>query len=82
MYIQYIFLETVIQWNLVITRSFYLDHKFYLVISGFLLYQGKKTKKYRAGTNKITLLEGFVISDLFLMRFHCINKKGEIDLCK
>ena len=36
--------NTDVQWNLVITRSW--DHENYLVISGFSLYQGKKTKKY------------------------------------
>ena len=33
------------------------DHENYLVISGFSLYQGRKTKKYNElGTSKITLL--------------------------
>ena len=35
-----------VQWNLFITRS-HRDHENYLVISGFSLYQGKKTKKYK-----------------------------------
>ena len=39
-------------------------------------YNRVKTKKYKElGTSKITLLqEGFVISDLFITRFHCINQ--------
>ena len=38
-----------------------------------LLYQGKKQRQ-RTGTNKITLLwEGFVISNLYIMRFYCIT---------
>ena len=39
----------------------------------FLVISGCKNKEiYRTGTSKITLLlECFVISDLFITRFHC-----------
>ena len=43
--------NTQIQWNLVITRSLgpwkLPCYIWFLIISGFSLYQGKKTKKYK-----------------------------------
>ena len=48
-------------------RCAWLDHPFC-----FQLYQGKKTKYKELGPAKLPVLqEGFVISDLFIMRFHC-----------
>ena len=45
---------TMIQWNLVITRSLgSWDHENCLVISGFSLYQGKKNKYKEQGPAKL-----------------------------
>ena len=41
----------------------------YLVISGFSLHQ---VKKQRNINDIVILKDGFVISDLFITRFHCI----------
>ena len=37
----------------------------------FSLYQGKNTKKYKLKSYMGPAKEGFVISDLFITRFHC-----------
>ena len=49
-------------------------HENYLVISGFSLHQGKKKGNIKSWDqqNHLVILEGFVISDLFIMRFHSI----------
>ena len=51
--------------------------KNYLVISGFSLYEGKKQRNIKSWDQQNDLvIRGFVISDLFITRFHCTVKKA------
>ena len=65
-FIPYSFASTVIQWNLISNE----DHENYLVISR--VNKQRNTKGWDQHNYLERLLEeGFVISDLFIMRIHC-----------
>ena len=69
-------LNRYIQWNLVITRSLG-PCKLPSYISFLIICQGKETKKYKdLGPAKLPCYkEGFCyISNLFIMKFHCIKR--------
>ena len=53
--------------------------KITLTYTGFSLYQGKKTKKYKElGQQNYLVIRGFCyIFDLFITRFHCIKDNKE-----